>query len=246
MEAPRRTGHQLPPSLIWTTGIAIILFCVTGIAALMGWIPNSVGQGSGGGMPPPPPEKAQLRAPLSPASTLSSSSPLAGARGSDANSYNSSALPPPPSAAQGAEKRAETRAETRAAARTQARKAPLPAESGAPAHAQCASCGIVESVREVEAKGEGSGLGAVGGAVVGGLLGNQIGSGRGRSLATVAGAVGGVVAGNEIEKRVKSSKHYEVAVRLDDGTRRVVSEANAPAWRQGDRVRIVDGVIRAN
>lgn len=237
MEAPRRTGHQLPPSLIWTTGIAIILFCVTGIAALMGWIPNSVGQGSGGGMPPPP-EKAQLGAPLSPSSS-GSPSPLAGARGSDANSYNSfSSPPPPPSAAQ--------RAETRAAARAQVRKAPLPAESGAPAHAQCASCGVVESVREVEAKGEGSGLGAVGGAVVGGLLGNQIGSGRGRSLATVAGAVGGVVAGNEIEKRVKSSKHYEVAVRLDDGTRRVVSEANAPAWRQGDHVRIVDGVIRAN
>jgi len=213
MEAPRRTGHQLPPSLIWTTGIAIILFCVTGIAALMGWIPNSVGQGSGGGMPPPP-EKAQLGAPLSPSSS-GSPSPLAGARGSDANSYNSSSSPPPPpSAAQ--------RAETRAAARAQARKAPLPAESGAPAHAQCASCGVVESVREVEAKGEGSGLGAVG------------------------GAVGGVVAGNEIEKRVKSSKHYEVAVRLDDGTRRVVSEANAPAWRQGDHVRIADGAIRAN
>ena len=236
MEAPRRTGHQLPPSLIWTTGIAIILFCVTGIAALMGWIPNSVGQGSGGGMPPPPPEKAQLSAPLSPSSSPPS---LADARGTDANSYNSySSPPPPPSAAQ--------RAETRAAARAQARKAPLPAESGASAHAQCASCGVVESVREVEAKGEGSGLGAVGGAVVGGLLGNQIGSGRGRSLATVAGAVGGVVAGNEIEKRVKSSKHYEVAVRLEDGTRRVVSEANAPAWRQGDHVRIVDGAIRAN
>ncbi|MYM33850.1 glycine zipper 2TM domain-containing protein [Duganella sp. FT50W] len=38
------------------------------------------------------------------------------------------------------------------------------------------------------------------GAVVGGLLGNQVGSGNGRKLATIAGAVGGAYAGNEIAK----------------------------------------------
>jgi uncharacterized protein YcfJ len=39
------------------------------------------------------------------------------------------------------------------------------------------------------------------GAVVGGLLGNQVGSGNGRKLATIAGAVGGGYVGNEIAKR---------------------------------------------
>ena len=39
------------------------------------------------------------------------------------------------------------------------------------------------------------------GAVVGGLLGNQIGGGRGKTLATIAGAVGGGYVGNEIAKR---------------------------------------------
>lgn len=39
------------------------------------------------------------------------------------------------------------------------------------------------------------------GAVVGGLLGNQVGDGRGRTLATIAGAMGGAYAGNEIAKR---------------------------------------------
>ena len=38
------------------------------------------------------------------------------------------------------------------------------------------------------------------GAVVGGLLGNQVGGGRGKTLATVAGAVGGGYAGHQIEK----------------------------------------------
>lgn len=37
------------------------------------------------------------------------------------------------------------------------------------------------------------------GAVAGGLLGNQVGGGKGRTLATVAGAVGGGYAGNRIE-----------------------------------------------
>jgi uncharacterized protein YcfJ len=39
------------------------------------------------------------------------------------------------------------------------------------------------------------------GAVVGGLLGNQVGGGKGKTLATIAGAVGGGYAGNEIAKR---------------------------------------------
>ena len=39
------------------------------------------------------------------------------------------------------------------------------------------------------------------GAVVGGLLGNQVGSGDGKTLATVAGAVGGAYVGNEIAKK---------------------------------------------
>lgn len=38
------------------------------------------------------------------------------------------------------------------------------------------------------------------GAVAGGLLGNQIGGGKGRTLATVAGAVGGGYAGKKIEE----------------------------------------------
>ncbi len=74
------------------------------------------------------------------------------------------------------------------------------------AAANCAECGVVESVREVDAKGLGSGLGAVGGGVLGGLLGNQVGAGRGKDVMTVVGVVGGAVAGNEVEKRVKGDQ----------------------------------------
>lgn len=39
------------------------------------------------------------------------------------------------------------------------------------------------------------------GAAIGGLLGNQVGGGKGKTLATIAGVVGGGYLGNEIAKR---------------------------------------------
>jgi outer membrane lipoprotein SlyB len=125
------------------------------------------------------------------------------------------------------------------------RPAPVPA-APVMASARCAECGVIESVREIETKGEGTGLGAVGGAVAGGLLGSQIGGGHGKEAMAVVGAVGGGFAGNEVEKRIKSTKSYSITVRLDDGTSRVISSATAPAWRTGDKVRIVNGAIQSN
>lgn len=191
---------KFPQAVIWTAGIALILFSGIGIAVLMGWIPNSMG--GPGDKAVVAEQKANIVAP---------------------------AVPRAPRAA-----------------------APAPAEVARPAPAPvaavstCAECGVIESVREVAAKGKGSGLGAVGGAVVGGLLGNQVGGGRGQDAMTVVGAVGGAVAGNEVEKRVKSTKSYEVTVRLHDGSTRVISEASQPTWRIGDKVKIVNGAIRSN
>ena len=116
----------------------------------------------------------------------------------------------------------------------------------APVAARCAECGVVESVNMIERKGEGTGLGAVGGAVVGGIVGHEVGGGRGKDVATVAGAVGGGLLGNQIEKKVKSTKVYEITVRLEDGTTRVVTEANPPAWRPGDKVKVINGQIQSN
>ncbi len=123
-----------------------------------------------------------------------------------------------------------------------ARNAPAPTAVAA----RCAECGVIQSVREIDAKGAGTGLGAVGGAVAGGLLGSQVGHGDGTKIATVLGAVGGGFAGNEIEKRVKTTKSFEITVRFDDGSSRVFTEANAPTWRSGDKVKVVNGVLQSN
>lgn len=125
---------------------------------------------------------------------------------------------------------------------------PVRAASNTPAApaVRCSECGVVESVREIDAKGSGTGLGAVGGAVVGGLLGNQVGAGRGQDAMTVVGAVGGALAGNEVEKRVRTTRSYGITVRFEDGSSREISEAKAGAWRAGDKVKLINGALQSN
>lgn len=75
----------------------------------------------------------------------------------------------------------------------QARAEPGQQYSQAPAYQQPAP------VAQPVAQNSPIGIGV--GAVVGGLLGNQVGGGKGKTLATIAGAVGGGYVGNEIAKR---------------------------------------------
>ncbi len=156
--------------------------------------------------------------------------------------YGLTASEPKPASAQQKPAPAAAAPARQPVARAQA--SPAPAQVAA--KPQCADCGVIQAVREIEQKGQGTGLGAVGGAVVGGLVGSQIGGGRGQDVMTVVGAVGGGVAGHEVEKRVRSTKSYEVQVRLDDGSIRTIRSTTAPAWRPGDKVRIVNGVIQSN
>lgn len=136
-------------------------------------------------------------------------------------------------------------AEKKMAADRARERANARADASPPPPAACHSCGRVESVQTVQTAAAPSGVGVVGGAVVGGLLGNQIGGGSGRTLATVAGAVGGGYAGNEIEKNTRKRTSYQVRVRMEDGKMRNFPYNNPPPWREGDRVRVVDGYLRA-
>lgn len=112
--------------------------------------------------------------------------------------------------------------------------------------AECADCGVVESIRVVETKGQGTGLGAVTGGVLGGVLGNQVGGGRGRTAMTVVGAGAGAYAGHEIEKNMNKSMSYQVRVRMNDGRYRTFYERSQPALAVGQKVRVTNnGVVAA-
>lgn len=112
------------------------------------------------------------------------------------------------------------------------------AKSVAQAKPHCANCGVVLGVKEVEVKGEGSGVGAVAGGVAGGVLAHEVFDGKNQGLATIAGAAGGAFAGNAIEKNVKTKKHYDVAVRMGDGTTKTLAYAEPPSWKAGDKVKV--------
>ncbi|NML61695.1 glycine zipper 2TM domain-containing protein [Massilia sp. RP-1-19] len=223
MNTPLHSTFKRPgmhPMLI-LAALAVILFCLAGTAAIMGWIPSSVG-----GNP--------ARGDLSEADRLALSTQMAPA----------SAPQLAAAAPAGIDLRDQPSGKIAEPKRYDEPVKRAPAKVAA-AESWCSNCGNVESIRQVKSRAEGSGLGAAGGAVLGGLLGSQIGDGSGKKLATVAGAVGGAVVGNQVEGNVRATTSYEIKVRLDDGSARTFRQDHAPQWRTGQRVKVVNGSLRS-
>lgn len=124
----------------------------------------------------------------------------------------------------------------------QARPAPAPAP--APAKQVCASCGVVESIRQVQVPAKDNSdhlVGTIAGGVAGGVVGNQFGGGNGKTALTVLGAVGGALAGREVERNIRQQQtvtHYELTVRMNDGGTRQFRSAQPFAFASGDHVRV--------
>jgi outer membrane lipoprotein SlyB len=110
----------------------------------------------------------------------------------------------------------------------------------------CLNCGEVLAVNMVEVDGKGSGIGLVTGGVVGGLVGNQVGNGTGRDLATLAGVVGGAFAGNQIEKKTRKTRSYDIRVKMDDGTERTYRQPTDPDMVRGQQVKIENNMVVKN
>jgi uncharacterized protein YcfJ len=81
------------------------------------------------------------------------------------------------------------------------------------------------------------------GGIAGAVLGHQVGSGTGRTVATAVGAGAGILGGKVVEEKVRATKHWDVNLRLDDGSTKTISSDSEPAWHAGDRVRLVDGQL---
>ncbi|MDH1523223.1 MULTISPECIES: glycine zipper 2TM domain-containing protein [Achromobacter] len=126
----------------------------------------------------------------------------------------------------------------------QAQAAPAPRPAAAPAQQACASCGVVETIRQVQvpAKDDSNHLvGTIAGGVAGGVVGNQFGGGNGKTALTVLGAVGGALAGREVERNIRQQQtvtHYELTVRMNDGSKRQFRSAQPFSFASGDHVRV--------
>jgi len=219
MEVPAaRQSHPF----VTVAAVAVTVFCLVGIGAVMGWIPTSVG---GGGIAP-----AAL-APEQPIPQADTAGPLAQAPAQPKAQAEAGKPAPSPVAKQ-------PRPQPKPVVQD---VVPPPPPVVA---AICRECAVIEAVREVEKAGQASGGGAVAGAVVGGVLGHQVGGGRGKDVATVLGAIGGGVAGHQIEKNVRTTKEYQIVVRYEDGTQGLFTQDTPPNWRPGDKVKIINGAIQ--
>lgn len=83
----------------------------------------------------------------------------------------------------------------------------------------CSNCGSVVSIDVIQQEGEGTGP---------------------RTIATVVGISGGAYADYEIEKHANGTNSYNVAVRMDDGSSRNFDYDVMPAYRAGDKVKVVE------
>ena len=108
---------------------------------------------------------------------------------------------------------------------------------------QVQGAGTIDSIQVVQGKAPTGGGGAIIGGLVGTLAGNQIGSGGGRTAATIAGGVGGALVGNNIEanRANNAPEMYQINIRMENGDFRSVTQDTVGDLHVGNRVRIVDG-----
>lgn len=262
MNAPQtRSLHPM----IWLATGAITVFSLTGIAVLTGLLPiprQAI-------EPTPTASLSTASAPVTAASVpvplAAASEPISASSAPLAAASNPAAAPEKlaqaeeqktaPQAKISKSSKSSTAKRTGTSKTSQAKTHSSKASSdSAPLHPEtattevpriCEQCGVIEQIRTVQAKGQGTGLGAVGGAVVGGVLGNQVGKGSGRTAARIGGAILGGLAGNEVEKRARSSEHYVITVRMEDGSSRTIEQKSAPQWSEGQKVRLNGDTISA-
>ncbi len=234
------TANRMHP-LLTAAAVSVIALSVVGVAAMTGLLPSSVGSTREAAPVPSVTTAAPAAAPVAAAAEAPVAAPAPAPVAKPKPVKKVAARVPTPAPA---EPVVPAQAPQPPLAQSQPPLAQLPPPPpAAVVPPRCMDCGSIENVREVEQKGQGSWIGPVAGGVGGAILGKQMGKGAGNTIMTVLGAAGGAYAGHEIEKRVRSTKHWDVSVRLEDGSLRTVSYDTLPAWRIGERVRYANGTI---
>jgi outer membrane lipoprotein SlyB len=220
--------------LVAAAAISVTVFSAVGVAAVAGLIPHSKGSVS---------EQTPVAAVAQPATTTPVAPSAPQVMPAPIPQATPATSAPKKHVVRKAPKPAESVAygDTPAYAPPPVAQAPQVYEAPKPA-VKPGVLGTVQSVQEVDVKGDAKGVGAVGGGVAGAVLGHNIGDHN--KLVTVLGAAGGALLGNQIEKQVRTTKQWEMTVRYDDGTSQVFKSEQAPLWHQGDRVRLYEGQLQ--
>ncbi|MFP3741471.1 glycine zipper 2TM domain-containing protein [Achromobacter sp. SIMBA_011] len=206
---PTESSRRGLHPLVAAAAIAVIVMCSVGVAAVMGWLPT-------------------------PSATPHAEDPALAQAGPEAANLAPAQPAPAQPQAPGARSQAQAQAQGR----------PAPAPAPAPAAQACRTCGVVETIRQVQVPVKDNSdhlVGTIAGGVAGGVVGNQFGGGNGKTALTVLGAVGGALAGREVERNIRQQQtvtHYELTVRMNDGSTRQFRSAQPFAFASGDHVRV--------
>ncbi len=241
---PNAPSSSLHP-LMWVAGISVTLLSLVGIASLTGFLPSKTA---------PAPERPAVVA-MAPATEVAVAPVTPVAPVAPLGTPQAPAVPVSKAPVEIHHKTAKKKVEQVIPAGPETLPPPLAsgvppdyvpppvAVSVPPAPPSCPDCGVISNVREVTHEGKGTGAGAIAGGLAGAVLGSNVGKGNTRTLASIAGAVGGGMLGNSIEKSQGKTVSYQVTVRMDDGTTRLIDSATMPSWRIGDKVKMVSGAI---
>lgn len=113
---------------------------------------------------------------------------------------------------------------------------------------QTVEYGTITEIRTVNVEGDNAtatSISTVGGGVAGGFLGSLIGSGSGRTLATVGGALLGTAAGYGGSKLATRQNGYELTINLDSGETIAVTQGTDISFAKGQKVRVLNDGTRS-
>ena len=138
---------------------------------------------------------------------------------------------------------------TAASAQVPSKSSQAPVSATSSKATVCKNCGVIEIIRQITtpvANTDSNLIGTFAGGVAGGVIGNQFGGGYGKGAFTALGAVGGALAGREIERNIKPQQtvtHFELTVRMNDGSVRVFRLEAPISFASGDHVKVENGQL---
>lgn len=109
-----------------------------------------------------------------------------------------------------------------------------------PSASGCINCGIIDFVNRI---GQGGNLNVIASGVVAGTIAREII----RQTPHLHGAdhhgAGGGIHGHYGENRVHPGDQYQVGITMNDGRQAIIALPDAANFHQGDRVKLIDGVL---
>ena len=101
--------------------------------------------------------------------------------------------------------------------------------------------GTVEKVEVVVIEGRRGQIGTVGGGLTGAAATGGVGQGIGTDLARAGGAIAGAVTGQAIEEGLTRKDAREYTIKLENGSRVVVTQDGSTTFGPGERVAVASG-----